>query len=204
MAMELTGNLGKVCIYNIYNPCDHNSTIHFLERHMQSENNECQSHPRQLTQGEEESHNENIIWLGDFNHHHPLWELTSNSHLFTAANLDAAGLLINLLALYNLVQVLPQGITTLEASATKNLTHLDNIFCSAQLQHTFTTCNVEYSLRPVIMGHFPIINSIDLTPDRTNIAPCNNYREADWDIINKALSESLNDIPPLAEITSNT
>jgi len=165
MVIELTGNFSKVCIYNIYNPCNHNSTIYFLERHMQSENHECQNHPRQLAQGEEELYNENTIWLGNFNRHHPLWELTSNNHLFTAVNLDAAGLLINLLALYNLVQVLPQGIATLEALVTKNLTHPDNVFCSSQLQHAFTMCNVKYSLRPVITDHFPIISSIDLTPD---------------------------------------
>ncbi|KIK45267.1 hypothetical protein CY34DRAFT_41396, partial [Suillus luteus UH-Slu-Lm8-n1] len=29
-AIELTGNFGKVHIYNIYNPCDHNRTIRFL------------------------------------------------------------------------------------------------------------------------------------------------------------------------------
>ncbi|KAG2070544.1 hypothetical protein BDR04DRAFT_1018620, partial [Suillus decipiens] len=84
-----------------------------------------------------------IIWLGNFNQHHPMWELTSNSHLFTAANLNAAnlnaaGVLINLLALYNLVQVLPLGITTLEASFMKNLTRPNNVFCSAQPQHAET------------------------------------------------------------------
>ncbi|KAG1851430.1 hypothetical protein DFJ58DRAFT_728870 [Suillus subalutaceus] len=99
-------------------------------------------------------------------------------------------------------KVLPQGIATLEASATKNLTHPDNVFCSAQLQHTFTTCTVEYHLRPVVTDHFPIISSIDLNPDRINDIPRHNYREADWDVINKALSEQLRSIPPPIELTS--
>ncbi|KAG2055594.1 hypothetical protein BDR06DRAFT_841237, partial [Suillus hirtellus] len=53
-----------------------------------------------------------ILWLGDFNHHHPMWELPHNSHLFTTANLNAVGLLINLLAIYNMTQVLPPAIAT--------------------------------------------------------------------------------------------
>jgi hypothetical protein len=57
-----------------------------------------------------------------------MWELTSNTHLFTAENLNSASTLINLLALYNLIQVLPAGIATLEASNTKNQTRPDNIF----------------------------------------------------------------------------
>ncbi|KAG2076467.1 hypothetical protein BDR04DRAFT_1002784, partial [Suillus decipiens] len=75
-----------------------------------------------------------IVWMEDFNHHHPMWELTHNTHLFTTVNLDAAGMLINLLALYNLVQVLPLGIATLKASNMENLTCQDNIFCSAQFK----------------------------------------------------------------------
>jgi endonuclease/exonuclease/phosphatase family metal-dependent hydrolase len=200
MAIELSGDFGKVRFYNIYNPCDHDGTLHFLERHMQTEHNARRANPQQLAQGEEEVNTEHIIWLGDFNRHHPMWELTSNSHLFTAANLDAAGVLINLLALYNLIQVLPPGIATLEASSTKNLTRPDNVFCSAQLQHAFTACNVEYHLRPVITDHFPIISSLELQPERINCIPRHNYREADWDEINEALAADLSTIPPPTEI----
>jgi hypothetical protein len=140
--------------------------------------------------------------LGDFNHHHALWELTSNSHLFTVVNLDAAGVLINLLALYNLVQVLPPGITTLEASATKNLTRPNNIFCLAQLQQAFTTCNIENHLRPVITDHFPIISSLELHPKHIDNTPQLNYREADWDTINEDLASHLEAIPPPVKITT--
>ncbi|KAG2339958.1 hypothetical protein BDR05DRAFT_835686, partial [Suillus weaverae] len=28
MAIEILGDFGKVCIYNIYNPCDHDNTLH--------------------------------------------------------------------------------------------------------------------------------------------------------------------------------
>jgi hypothetical protein len=49
-----------------------------------------------------------------------MWELKYNTHLFTAANLDAAGVLINLLFLYNMTQILPAGLATLEVSSMKN------------------------------------------------------------------------------------
>ncbi|KAG1722077.1 Endonuclease/exonuclease/phosphatase [Suillus paluster] len=175
MAIDLTGVFSKVHVYNVYNPCDHNNTLHYLERHMRSEQNARRSNPQPLAQGEHGAATENIIWMGDFNHHHPMWEPISNNHLFTAANLDAAGVLINLLALYDLVQVLPPGLTTLEASNTKNLTRPDNVFFTAGLEQVFTACKVEYQLRPVVTDHFPIISSLDLQPERIPTNPRLNY-----------------------------
>ncbi|KAG2755644.1 hypothetical protein P692DRAFT_20706437, partial [Suillus brevipes Sb2] len=97
----------------------------------------------------------------------------------TAANLDAIGVLINLLSLYNLVQVLPPNIATLEASNIKNLTCPDNVFCSADLEHLFTQCSVEYQLRPVITDHFPIITTINLQPELIETNPKCNFRDTD-------------------------
>ena len=36
-----------------------------------------------------------MIWLGDFNQHHPQWEEERNCHLFTWQNLDASQTLID-------------------------------------------------------------------------------------------------------------
>ncbi|KAG2120460.1 Endonuclease/exonuclease/phosphatase [Suillus discolor] len=59
MAIELTGQFGKVRIYNTYNPCDSDHTLHFLKRHMSSEErSQC------LTQGENRAEPHNIIWMG--------------------------------------------------------------------------------------------------------------------------------------------
>ena len=74
-----------------------------------------------------------MIWLGDFNRHHPLWDEERNVHLFTTANLDAAQPLLNLLATYGMKMALPKGIPTLEAMNTKNYTRPDNVFCSSAL-----------------------------------------------------------------------
>ncbi|KAG2028308.1 hypothetical protein BDR03DRAFT_883530, partial [Suillus americanus] len=72
-----------------------------------------------------------ILWMGDFSHHHPIWELRNNTHLFTAENLNAVAKLTNVLSLCNLVQILPPGTATLEVSNIRNLTHTNNVFCSA-------------------------------------------------------------------------
>jgi hypothetical protein len=140
--------------------------------------------------------------MGDFNRHHPMWEMTSNSHLSTAANLDATGILINLLAECNLIQALPPGIATLEASNTKNHTRPDNIFCSAEIEQMFTKCSVEYQLRPIITDHFPIISTLDLQPEHITTAQRPNFRDVEWEDFREALSSHLDAHPPSANIQS--
>jgi hypothetical protein len=140
--------------------------------------------------------------MGDFNHHHPMWELHSNVHLLTMANLDATGELINLLSLYNLVQVVPPSIATLKASNMKNLTHPDNVFCTADFEQLFTQCCIVQDLCPVVMDHFLIISTIELTPERTKISPKRNFRSTDWDKFCKTLSTKLNAIPPAEKLNS--
>jgi hypothetical protein len=118
---------------------------------------------------------EYIMWMGDFNHHHPMWEPQHNTHHFTTANLNATAVLINLLSLYSLIQVLPPGITTLEASNTKHLTHLDNIFCLAAMEQMINCSSIEPQLQPVITDHFLITTTIDLQPERIDSTPKPNY-----------------------------
>jgi len=45
---------------------------------------------REEVSGTNGSSNEHMIWLGDFNRHHPEWDEERNSHLFTRENLDEA------------------------------------------------------------------------------------------------------------------
>ncbi|KAG2043246.1 hypothetical protein BDR03DRAFT_851895, partial [Suillus americanus] len=37
MAIKIAGQFGKVHVYNVYNPCDHNNVLRFMERHMNTE-----------------------------------------------------------------------------------------------------------------------------------------------------------------------
>ncbi|RPD60340.1 hypothetical protein L226DRAFT_425626, partial [Lentinus tigrinus ALCF2SS1-7] len=69
-----------------------------------------------------------LIWLGDFNRHHPSWDDPANHHLFTTDNLRRAEVLINYLTRFSLEQALPPSLPTLEATRTKNHTRPDNVF----------------------------------------------------------------------------
>jgi len=51
---------------------------------------------------------EHIIWLGDFNRHHPMWDEDHNAHLFMRTNLDGAQHLINVVIELNLKMALPK------------------------------------------------------------------------------------------------
>ena len=39
-----------------------------------------------------------VLWLGDFNSHHPMWDEAQNAHLFMKANLDRVQNIIDVLA----------------------------------------------------------------------------------------------------------
>src|SRR5882724_5984818 len=83
--------------------------------------------------GESEGIMEQVIWLGDFNLHHPLWDEECNSHLFSRVNLEKSQVLIDALAEFDLKMVLPKDVPMLQALATGNHTRPDNIFISSQL-----------------------------------------------------------------------
>ena len=84
---------------------------------------------------------EEVIWLGDFNRHHPIWDEERNMHLFTKTALEAAQPLLDMISNYDMFMALAKDIPMLEACTTKNYTRVDNIFCSAELHDRFTLCD---------------------------------------------------------------
>lgn len=74
-----------------------------------------------------------MIWMGDFNHHHPLWEDMRNCHLF---NYNTSQLLIDAIADFGMIQLLPQGTPTLQSLSMGNWTHPDNIFRTERILDT--------------------------------------------------------------------
>ncbi|KAI6016352.1 hypothetical protein BKA83DRAFT_4497977 [Pisolithus microcarpus] len=48
------------------------------------------------------SPDDHVIWLGDFNFHHPLWDNDSSTQLFTTGALKKAQLLLDLLEKYDM------------------------------------------------------------------------------------------------------
>ena len=56
-----------------------------------------------------------MLWLGDFNRHHPMWEDDANERLFEPEEYLAP--LINLLYKWDMLLALPKGIPTLQTAA---------------------------------------------------------------------------------------
>ncbi|EPS99056.1 hypothetical protein FOMPIDRAFT_1091593, partial [Fomitopsis schrenkii] len=88
-----------------------------------------------------------VLWLGDFNRHHPIWEDERNTHLLTAKYLDDAQPLLNLLSAFDFRMLLPPAIPTLEAASTKNHTRPDNVFASPELEETLIRCRTAPDIR---------------------------------------------------------
>ena len=157
-AVELSSGLGTVTFYNVYNACEHANTLLDLQRFW------TQRHPPQHSNGGNQ-----MVWLGDFNRHHPLWDDPASTHLFTAANMEAAQLLVDLIGTFDMDMPLPAGMPTIETFRTGSLSRPDNIFCSASLMHSFVECNTKPELRPARTDHFPVIGTLDLDPE--HVAP---------------------------------
>jgi hypothetical protein len=74
-AIEIRGDWGKLAIFNAYIDCEHGRALEELARVSKvydgvSRSNECHQQ-------------KHIIWLGDFNRHHPHWDDPLDIRLFT-------------------------------------------------------------------------------------------------------------------------
>ena len=182
--VQLKGPYGSLSIFNIYNDCTHSRNEAKLQTYIQDH--------ADLILGTENHH---MIWVGDFNRHHPLWDNDEDVRLFTQqANRIAEGL-IGLIAAYDLVMALPKGIPTLRHMVTGNYSRPDNVFSTAGISDQITRCEVVPALRPPSTDHFPIITNILLPQERIDAPPSLNFREVDWEEFKKKLSDKL-DIAP--------
>ncbi|KAF9521597.1 hypothetical protein CPB83DRAFT_778474 [Crepidotus variabilis] len=75
---------------------------------------------------------------------------------------------------------LPKNIPTLEASNTKNLTRVDNIFAR---------------LRPNCTNHFPVMTVIEAGIGSSKESKRRNFRATDWQEFGKVLKRRLEDLP---------
>jgi len=67
-----------------------------------------------------------MIWAGDFNRHHPLWDRDEDIHLFTGQAQRATEKLINLLTEHDMEMTLSKGAPTLQHMVTKHFSCPDN------------------------------------------------------------------------------
>ncbi|KAF8993958.1 Endonuclease/exonuclease/phosphatase [Cyathus striatus] len=97
-----------------------------------------------------------MIWAGDFNRHHPMWDSNEDIRLFTNRAMGQAEQLINLLQEWDMVMTLPKGIHTLQHSA-GGYSRPDNVFCSESIADLIIQCDVKHEMKPVKADHFPIV-----------------------------------------------
>ncbi|KAG1724570.1 uncharacterized protein EDB91DRAFT_1062764, partial [Suillus paluster] len=94
--IQLSGPYGCCTIFNIYNDGNSPITLTAIDSFLASNLASIKS-----------ADNDHMLWLRDFNRHHPLWEETCNSHIF---NYPATHPLIDLIADYGMLQLLPCGM----------------------------------------------------------------------------------------------
>ena len=188
-AIQVKGTYGKITIFNIYNDCTHSRNEAFFRDFLVSQR-------RSITEGNDA----HMLWTGDFNRHHPLWDDDKDIHLFTTQALRNAEGIINLIAEHNMEMSLPKGIPTLQHMRSKRYSRPDNVFCSTALQPFVTKCEVKPQYRPTSTDHFPIVTQIDLPQSRIPQDPSFNFRTADWDEFRKTLTTKLQALPQPGKI----
>ncbi|KAF5331424.1 hypothetical protein D9611_011885 [Ephemerocybe angulata] len=117
--IRISGENGKLTIFSVYYDCTHNRTGEALRKYIE--------------ENEEEIYGDggHVMWAGDFNRHHPMWDRDEDTRLFTRSALDEATTLIEFAEEWGMEQVLEKGIPTLEHSATKLWTRPDNVWLTA-------------------------------------------------------------------------
>jgi hypothetical protein len=179
VAFKISNGAQNITIYNVYNDCEHSNTIHMLVDHFALNQNP----------------HRNVLLLGDFNRHHPMWDEERNGHLFTNANLDAAEELIELVADNRMEMALPKNIPTLTNPA-GNTTRPDNVFISQNVKHWIVKCDTSPEDTPPKADHYPIHITINFPMQETEPKPSWNYRAADWTKYRETLVTNLQTIPP--------
>jgi len=145
---------------------------------------------------------QHLIWLGDFNLHHPLSDEERNSHLFTRNNLDKAQWLIDATAELNLQMVLPRGTPMVCIMSTGNYTCPDNVFISASLCGAVTKCHTVPEEWPARADHMPIVTFLETGPECQTKPPRLNYWAAEWDAVRDELSARLNELDAEGSIST--
>jgi ribonuclease HI len=190
-AIRLKGSYGNITIFNIYNDCTHNRTEATFRKYLHDN-----------AQAFRANDNQHMIWAGDFNRHHPLWDRDDDIHLFTACATRMAENLINLIAENGMLMPLPKGIPTLQHMRTKRYSRPDNFFCTEGLQDSITSCNVIEQDRPNSTDHFPIATILDIPQRKSNPTGKRNFREVEWTSFRKRLTKKLGQRPTSGTIAN--
>ena len=155
-ALKIHGDWGTITIFNIYNDCKHNETITALMKFHSDHTNDILGNTE--TQGKY-----HLIWVGDFNRHHPCWDTPENNALFTRDALEQAEILIHGIAELGMEMALAAGIPTHEHCVTKRWSRLDQVFSTEHTIELINRCEALPDEQGVNTDHFPIVTKLDLT-----------------------------------------
>ena len=173
-AIRFKGANGFLSVFNIYNEITNNDTITCLDSFLTRKTHLI--HPLPL---------DCVLWIGDFNRHHPIWEEEANERLYEAEEYISP--LIELLYRNEMLLALPKGIPTFQ-SAARNWTCPDNMWCSNTPDDPILRCDVVPAICPPLADHMPIITIINMPFPRAAETHTLDFRQANWIKVNEDLA----------------
>jgi hypothetical protein len=101
--IKIMGVWGQLVLFNIYNDCTHDHMIQELI-------NFHRMNTRSISGSDNDISQHHIMWAGDFNRHHPVWDNPEDMRLFTKEVMTAAEKLIKVTADIGLESALTAGV----------------------------------------------------------------------------------------------
>jgi len=143
-----------------------------------------------------------IMWVRDFNRHHPYWDDPRDTRLFTTEATIAAEKLIEAVADIGLDLALPSGTPTHKHNVMKLWSRLDQVFLSDHSKNLLISCDTQLDQRGINTNHLPILTELNLITDIAPEEEMHNFRNVDWDDFHKELSTQLAKLPPPAPVVN--
>lgn len=166
--VQFSGDFGTFTLFNIYNDCNHQRTLTTLGSFCQQKSNVIL--PTVDTY---------LVWLGDFNHHHPLWDCTEDTRLFTTDAIVKSNFLLYTLADLNLHMALSLGTPTYYHLVTKKWSHLNNVFCMPHTPQALVSCDAMPGLQGPTTNHIPIVSIFNLPLLHKDLPPRQDFHGTD-------------------------
>lgn len=181
-AVKITGDWGTLTLCNVYNDCTHDQTLEVLSKLHRQHETETSNQVQEFT---------HLLWVGDFNRHHPHWDNPADTRLFTTDALDRAEKLIRVIANAGLDLALPPHIATHLHSVTKRWTRLDHVLLSDHSFDAIVSCDVLNDTPGINTDHLPILTNLDFALAKAPDKWIANYRDVDWDKFRNTLGSKM-------------
>ena len=172
-ALRIKEQWGTLTIFNIYNDCEHDETLEALMLYHRQHN--CNLMGTETTQQDH-----HVIWLGDFNRHHPYWDNPEDNRLFTKSAREAAEQLLKIIADLGMDMALAKGVPTHHHNVTKKWSRLDQVFITEHTMEAVIVCDTIPEERGVNTDHVPIVTVLDMKLTKAPSQIARNFRDVDW------------------------